>query len=295
MTIQQTMTQNIEYEIVQENDYNSFNVDEMRCAFFPRPLHCHPEYEITLIKEGEGFCFAGDGITLMRPMHIYFFGTNLPHFFKSDNSYYLPTNRESCHSIFTQFKEEVLPAGYKHMPGCKNIRALLKSGMEGMEWDISHHPRICQLVQDMLGRKGFEKLQALYELLNELGKRVGEGKAISSEHYMHLNRAEEPVYCKIVSYVSLHFQEDITLEQIAAFAGMNASSICRYFKRKTGGSIFDLILKLRIAYTKRQLSSTKTPVSTIAYDAGFNNLANFNVQFKKLTGYTPSQYRMLFF
>ena len=160
MTIQQTMTQNIEYEIVQENDYNSFNVDEMRCAFFPRPLHCHPEYEITLIKEGEGFCFAGDGITLMRPMHIYFFGTNLPHFFKSDNSYYLPTNRESCHSIFTQFKEEVLPAGYKHMPGCKNIRALLKSGMEGMEWDISHHPRICQLVQDMLGRKGFEKLQA---------------------------------------------------------------------------------------------------------------------------------------
>ena len=76
---------------------------------------------------------------------------------------------------------------------------------------------------------------------------------------------------------------------------MNASSICRYFKRKTGGSIFDLILKLRIAYTKRQLSSTKTPVSTIAYDAGFNNLANFNVQFKKLTGYTPSQYRMLFF
>ena len=280
MTIQQTMTQNIEYEIVQENDYNSFNVDEMRCAFFPRPLHCHPEYEITLIKEGEGFCFAGDGITLMRPMHIYFFGTNLPHFFKSDNSYYLPTNRESCHSIFTQFKEEVLPAGYKHMPGCKNIRALLKSGMEGMEWDISHHPRICQLVQDMLGRKGFEKLQAQDSV-------SAYDRIIPPASYDENLRLFHKYYKRLPAF-------HITLEQIAAFAGMNASSICRYFKRKTGGSIFDLILKLRIAYTKRQLSSTKTPVSTIAYDAGFNNLANFNVQFKKLTGYTPSQYRMLF-
>lgn len=289
------MVQNIEYEIVQDNDYNSFNVDEMKCAFFPRPLHCHPEYEITFIEEGEGFCFAGDGITLMRPMHIYFFGTNLPHFFKSDNAYYLPTNQKLCHSIFTQFKEEVLPAGYKHMTGCKNIRKLLDAGTEGLEWDVHYHPKIYQLVQDILHQKSFERLHLLYELLNELGKKVEDGNSISSKHYIHLNEREAPVYCKIVSYVSLHFQEDITLKQIATFAGMNASSICRYFKRKTGGSIFDLILKLRIAYTKRQLSSTNIPISTIAYDAGFNNLANFNVQFKKITGYTPSQYRILFY
>lgn len=288
------MNQNIEYEIVQENDYNSFNIDEMKCAFFPRPLHCHPEYEITLIEEGEGFCFAGDGITLMRPMHIYFFGSNLPHFFKSDNIYYLPTNQRLCHSVFTQFKEEILPANYKHMPGCKNIRNLLEAGMEGLDWEVNNHSQIHQLVQNMLQQKGFERLHSLYELLNELGKRVHEAKTISSKNYIHLTQEEDPIYCKIVSYISLHFQEDITLEQIATFAGMNASSICRYFKRKTGGSIFDLILKLRIAYTKRQLSSTSTPVSAIAYDAGFNNLANFNVQFKKMTGYTPSQYRVLF-
>lgn len=288
------MNQNIEYEIIQDNDYNFFNIGEMECAFFPRPLHCHPEYEITFIEKGEGFCFAGDGITLMRPMHIYFFGSNLPHFFKSDNSYYLPTNKKLCHSIFTQFKEEILPVGYKYMPECKNIRKLLNKGVEGLEWDVNYHPKIHQLVQNILHQKSFKRLLVLYELLNELGKNIDDGKNISSKNYINMNETEDPMYCKIISYVSLHFQEDITLEQIAAFAGMNTSSICRYFKRKTGGTIFDLILKLRIAYTKRQLSNTDNPISSIAYDAGFNNLANFNIQFKKMTGYTPSQYRILF-
>lgn len=288
------MNQNIEYEIIQDNDYNLFNIDEMECAFFPRPLHYHPEYEITFIEKGEGFCFAGDGITLMRPMHIYFFGSNLPHFFKSDNSYYLPTNKKLCHSIFTQFKEEILPVGYKYMPECKNIRKLLNKGVEGLEWDVNYHPKIHQLVQNILHQKSFKRLLVLYELLNELGKNIDDGKNISSKNYINMNETEDPMYCKIISYVSLHFQEDITLEQIAAFAGMNTSSICRYFKKKTGGTIFDLILKLRIAYTKRQLSNTDNPISSIAYDAGFNNLANFNIQFKKMTGYTPSQYRILF-
>lgn len=284
----------IEYEVVHNSQCNSFNVEEMTCRYFPRLMHCHPEHELVLITSGYGLCFAGDGVIEMKPQHIYFIGSGLPHFFRSDNHYYQSDCKDLCHSCYVQFKDQILPGDYRNMLGCININRLMEAGENGIEWDISQNTRLLASFRELTACQGFERLHLLYKILDELGRMVDEGNRISLLSKTELRSDDESTYCRIVEYIGMKFQEPITLEEIAGHAGMNPSAVCRYFKRKTGESIFGFLLRMRISYAKRKLTETDMAISAIAYDSGFNNLANFNVQFKKFTGYTPSQYRNLY-
>lgn len=284
----------IEIEFINDSVDNAFNVEQMRCHYFPRPLHMHTESELTYIKEGTGLCFAGDGITLMQPKHLYFFSSNLSHYFQSDKKYYIENCDEFCHSIYIQFKNNILPRDFETMPGCSYIQRLLTLGNYGLEWDISQNEELCNDLEKMLEISGFERLQKLYWILDKLGQISDKAMTISSDDYATNLQSDDQIYNKIIEYISLHFQEDVTLDEIAEFVGMNSSALCRYFKRKTECSVFEYLLRFRIKYTKKQLLYTDLPVSHIAYDSGFNNLAGFNLQFKRQTGYTPTQYRKMF-
>lgn len=88
----------------------------------------------------------------------------------------------------------------------------------------------------------------------------------------------------------LHYQEEITLEQIADFAGMNPSALCRYYKKHTQKTMFSYLTEIRITYATKLLSIRQKNISQIAYDCGYNNISYFNRQFKALKGKTPSEY-----
>jgi len=51
------------------------------------------------------------------------------------------------------------------------------------------------------------------------------------------------------------------------------------------------LLNVRIGYACRLLTDASKNISEIAYDSGFENLSNFNRQFKKIKGVTPSQFQ----
>ena len=53
-------------------------------------------------------------------------------------------------------------------------------------------------------------------------------------------------------------------------------------------------MKIRVGYSCKLLAEDQCHISEIAYDSGFDNLANFNRQYKKIKGITPSQYRNQF-
>ena len=87
-----------------------------------------------------------------------------------------------------------------------------------------------------------------------------------------------------------NYQENISLEDIARHVGMNASALCRYYKKNTGKTLFSYLSELRISYAVKLLMNKNIAISQIAYDCGYNNLSHFNRQFKGITGKTPSEY-----
>lgn len=286
---------NVEIENVHDCNDNAFNVSEFKNHFFTRPLHFHPEYEIVYIEKGDGYCFAGDGVVSFSPGDLYVFSSNLAHYFLSDKRFYEKDCNEFCKSEFIQFRENILPANYLNMPGTNNIRHLITNSSQGLQWNISNQKESIKLIKKMKTTKGFDRLINLYSLLNKLGDITKEAIVISSKlTYNNQLQSSDIVYKKILEYISSHLREKISLGNISEYAGMNKSALCRYFKNKTGESIFDYIMEFRISFIKRQLANSDNLISDIAYNTGFNNMANFNSQFKKVTGYTPSAYRELF-
>ena len=67
--------------------------------------------------------------------------------------------------------------------------------------------------------------------------------------------------------------------------------IARFFRRATGNTFTDFVNHVRISRACQLLMETNLQISAIAYQVGFNNLANFNRLFKKYRSCTPIDYR----
>lgn len=84
------------------------------------------------------------------------------------------------------------------------------------------------------------------------------------------------------------------LEQMAAQAGLTTAHFCRVFKRATGASPHQFILRAKIDRAKRMLEQSELSVGLIAEHLGFSSQGHFTKAFGQHVGATPSQYRATF-
>lgn len=96
-----------------------------------------------------------------------------------------------------------------------------------------------------------------------------------------------------LTFVNENYREDICVEQLAAMVHLSKSYFMYCFKRVVGVSPMEYIIQLRIKNACELLRNSNATSIEIAYTCGFQNLSNFNRQFKKCVGYTPKQYRQL--
>lgn len=96
---------------------------------------------------------------------------------------------------------------------------------------------------------------------------------------------------KVIKYVQLKYNEQITVESVAAILGLNRSYLTRLFKDATGRTIQDYILTCRMKEAKRYLSSQKNSIQYIAYAVGYNDTFTFSKAFKRYCGVSPSEFR----
>lgn len=78
---------------------------------------------------------------------------------------------------------------------------------------------------------------------------------------------------------------------MAHLVGMTSTSFSRFFKLRTGKTLSDYVIDIRIGFASRLLVDTTMSVAEICYECGFNNLSNFNRIFKKKKDCSPKEFR----
>ena len=68
----------------------------------------------------------------------------------------------------------------------------------------------------------------------------------------------------------------------------------RFFRQRTGRTLSEYIVDIRLGYAARMLVDSSRNISEICYECGFNNLSNFNRTFKTKRHYTPREFRAMF-
>jgi transcriptional regulator GlxA family with amidase domain len=98
----------------------------------------------------------------------------------------------------------------------------------------------------------------------------------------------------VEDYLHVHFAKDLSVEEMAQFAGMSARNLMRRFKLATGCLPGAYLQMVRIAAARQMLEEGAPSVQRIGADVGYGNLAFFRQVFRRYTGVTPTEYRSRF-
>lgn len=97
-------------------------------------------------------------------------------------------------------------------------------------------------------------------------------------------------YKRVLDYVAAHFGGEISLEAMAAEAGLSPSHFSRLFKQTIGISLHRFVMHYRVERAKEMLKDSGQPKIDIALSCGFADQAHFTRVFKQIEGVTPKRY-----
>ena len=89
------------------------------------------------------------------------------------------------------------------------------------------------------------------------------------------------------------FRQNISLQRAADICGFERTYFCTYFHLKVVVCFKCWLGLLRVAHAKQLIKANNQAITSIAYEAGFGSLANFERTFKRSTGMTPIEYKQL--
>ncbi|MEK8130358.1 response regulator [Paenibacillus filicis] len=92
-------------------------------------------------------------------------------------------------------------------------------------------------------------------------------------------------------YMRTHYQDDLSLEKVAALVYLNPVYFSQLFKQKTGQGFKEYVIQLRLEQAKLLLANPKLKLADIAERIGYQDVRHFTQVFRKRYGVTPSEYR----
>lgn len=94
-----------------------------------------------------------------------------------------------------------------------------------------------------------------------------------------------------LQYIKEHFEEHITLSDVAEHVYVSPWHLSKLINRQLNQSFFDIVNGLRIDRAKELLGNPALKVNEIAIGLGFGDVAHFSKNFKKATGKSPMEFR----
>lgn len=271
------------------SEHSSLMVNRNRYPYFLKLWHYHPELELVYICESTGTRFVGDGLERFEKGELVLIGNNLPHMWLNDQIYFDESSNLNAEAIAVHFTKDFLGVGLLEAPEMQSISKLLQLAEQGIRFkDMSDSIKID--LNDLLELKGFERVIKFLELLYFLSKHKEYELLASKGFVSSFNVNDDKKLDKIYAYIFKNFKDPIQSKDVAAVAHMNSSAFSRFFKKVHRKTFTKYLNEIRIGFACKMLLEQKDNVSAVCYESGFNNISNFNRQFKAIVGMSPTEY-----
>jgi AraC-like DNA-binding protein len=138
----------------------------------------------------------------------------------------------------------------------------------------------------------FESFIKVLEIMKFISKIEDIETLEMAEFNWNTNLPQNQRLKKVYEYVFYNFKDSIKLNEVASQVGITEGAFCTFFKKSTKKTFSHFIKEVRIGYACKLLHEDKDrTISQICFESGYNNFANFNRQFKEITGTNPKNYR----
>jgi len=266
-------------------DNASFVAERFRTPHFEVGWHQHAEYELILFTEGSGLSFIGNHVGEFMVGDVYFLGEHLPHTFQKGGD-------QVASAVVVQFRKEMFGMPLLQLPELQPLQSLFQMAGRGLKITGNTRALLNPMIRRLEHQRGLSRILTLLHCMDMIEAQK-EFVSVCTQEQSASSKTGQTID-RIFKFTIDHFQQKISLTQVAELAHLSVPSFCQFFKRSTQKTYIDFLNEIRTSYACRLLTQTDQPVTAIAFECGYNSMGHFHKQFLRLKGVTPLQYRKRF-
>lgn len=287
------MISSILTEVPPINQEECFAVFERHKTSFNFPIHVHSAFELNYIENARGAQrIVGDHTSEIDDLELVLIaGPTLEHAWTDNNC-----TSDDIYEITLQMNSDLIEGSLFNKKQFRLIRQMFDRATYGLSFSRPTIEAAKPIFQELLSSTdSFNSILIFLKLLNHLAMDE-RAEVLSHQMFSTGTTLYDSLRVKLVmDYLEEHYQEKVTLSDVARLVNMSTSSFSRFIKLRTGKNFIDCLNAIRVSAVARLLVDEPTnSIADIAYKCGFNNISNFNRIFKRMRGFTPQQFREQF-
>lgn len=258
---------------------------------FEMSEHYHDFIEITYITEGTGMHHIDGKCFPVKQGDIFFIPIGTSHVFRPVSAD--PQKKLTVYNCI--FYPELLERLLSFIPGSDPILEFYQSDPMHIPWikvrddgDLIHNTFHNMHKEYIQKKQGFAValhggLLQLLVFLHRQWTTLKDGE----------DKKSSPGLDRALEYIRNNYNQPLSVADAAAIAGVCERQFHRLFKKHTGQTVTGYIQSERIAKSRDYLKTTSMKIQEIAAAVGYRDMKFYNRLFKKITGLTPREYRMM--
>ena len=265
---------------------NAFTYDDVRVTPDRQiGMHGHPQWELSHVVYGGGTRTIGDRQERIAEGEVILLPPNIPHVWKFDPSI---TDDDGCIANITVFFEDSTLTGLSSLlPELEESIGRIRMQTEAISYSGATRENIVSILYSMRDETAEARIPAMFRLLRVLSD-TGSGRQVGCNNT--LSRTEMRME-RIRTFCACNYARDISLEEIALYAGMNKSAFCTFMKRNFGCTFSEFVNEQRLVRGLERLRNSDDSIAEIAFSLGYSNVTYFNRLFRARYGCTPKSVR----
>lgn len=112
--------------------------------------------------------------------------------------------------------------------------------------------------------------------------------SLDASHFA--SRDKKAIVQSLIDYMSSHYMEDISLDNMSKNMYLSPIYISKIFKEETGTSPINYLIQIRLTKAREILETNKIPINLVSKAVGYSDAYYFSKLFKKYYGIAPSKY-----
>lgn len=248
-------------------------------------LHFHNYLEI-------GYCYNGDGELIIEDRVYQYHGSmfsvipaNIPHTTNSRPGHI-------CKWEFLFIDIEGFIKNEMHMDAMREGAVLSVINRRGTLKSEQNHGVMSRLILNIIRECREQSIYYTESIKGYLYALVIEMMRLADEREKSLHTQRVSAYIKsALDYIQVHYMESLRVEDIAMASGLSESHFRRIFEEAMNMKPLDYVNLVRVDRACIMMAKEDLSMEEISFRVGYQTQSTFNRNFKRLTGYSPHQWK----
>ncbi|MEG1905329.1 MAG: AraC family transcriptional regulator, partial [Bacteroidales bacterium] len=234
------------HEITPLSDRDCFYIADRRKTEFSYPIHCHAEYELNFIESAAGVKrIVGDSSEVIGNYELVLItGKELEHVWEQHEC-----RSKEIREITIQFSNDLFSRDFLNKNQFDSIRKMLERAQQGIAFPVQAIMKVYNYLDRLaIEEQGFYAVMNFLRILYELSQ-YDDARVLSSSSFAKIDTySDSRRVQKMQKYIQDHYKEDIRLSTLSDIVGMTPVSISRFFKLRTGKTLSDYVIDIRLGF-----------------------------------------------